>query len=79
MQSTVRIPAPKKGSLTKYGYRLAKPEAERDVALKRAVKEYGPTTTIRKLNVVGIYNKNRNPTITKKVRTDMAFVRKLKK
>jgi len=76
-QSKVKIPAPKKGSLTKYGYKLAKPVEERDVALKKIAKAYGKTDAIRKLNVIATYNKNVRPQLTRKIKKDMQFIREL--
>lgn len=72
-KSKVRIYV-KKGGLK--GYKVRDPLDKKRAALKRLVKQYGYSTIIKRLNVIGIYNKNRYPEITKKVRSDMAYLRK---
>lgn len=52
----------KKNSLAKYGYSSSKGVRSRHIALGKAVKAYGPHVVWKKLNVVGILNKNRSPT-----------------
>ena len=51
----------KRQSLTKYGYSSKKSVKERQSALTKAVKHYGSEVVWKKLNVVGILNKNRSP------------------
>ena len=48
-------------SLTKYGYSSKGKLTERREALKKAVKKYGHEKVWKKLNLVGILNKNRSP------------------
>lgn len=48
-------------SLTKHGYSSKGKMIERREALKKAVKAYGPEKVWKKLNLVGILNKNRSP------------------
>ena len=66
------------GSLTKHGYNLSKKSSSRRTSLKKAVKEYGTSSVIKKLNVLNLYNKRKSPEIVKKVQGDMKFVRALK-
>lgn len=48
-------------SLTKHGYSSKGKMIERREALKKAVNAYGPEKVWKKLNLVGILNKNRSP------------------
>ena len=50
-----------KCSLSKYGYSSKVKLVERREALKKAVKAYGHEKVWKKLNLVGILNKNRSP------------------
>jgi hypothetical protein len=70
----VRIAVEHKGSLTKFGWSSSKNKEERQKALKRASKEFDGGEIIKKLNLLAIYNKNRNPKLVNKVHTDMHFV-----
>lgn len=67
----------KKGGLTKYGYKLAHNYEKRTAALKKSLKEYSPTTLIRKLNALRTLHKNTNPYYARKLTRDMEWVRKL--
>jgi len=66
------------GSLTKHGYAVSKKSSSRRSSLKKAVKEYGTSSVIKKLNVLSIYNKRTSPQTVKTVKSDMKFVRTLK-
>ena len=66
------------GSLTKHGYAVSKKSSSRRNSLKKAVKEYGTSSVIKKLNVLSIYNKRTSPQTVKTVKSDMKFVRTLK-
>lgn len=66
------------GSLTKHGYNLSKKYSSRRTSLKKAVREYGTSSVIKKLNILNVYNKRKSPEIVKKVQGDMKFVRTLK-
>ncbi|WP_290595824.1 MULTISPECIES: hypothetical protein [unclassified Archaeoglobus] len=46
-------------------------------AAKRMVKKDGYATVIRRLNIVRIWNKNRNPRLAKRVEKVMAKLRRL--
>lgn len=66
----------KKGELIKYGYRVMLPEKQRRKSLKRAYKEF-PNLT-RKLNVLALFNKNKHQEITRRVKRDIQYIKKLK-
>jgi hypothetical protein len=76
----------KKGSLGQYGYKALSPKRSRQRSLQKAHKglsialgseSKARSTLIKKLNVLSIYNKNVNPALSKSVKGDMAYVRKL--
>lgn len=67
------------GSLSKYGYALSKTASERDSALKKILKAYGYSTTIKKLNAIAVLFRNTQPAYTRKLERDMGYVRKLDK
>ena len=75
-----RIPLKKHATLSVHGYVgvASLSAAARRAALVRAVAALGTTYVIRKLNVLAIYNKRRNPGLAAKFRKDMAFVQSLK-
>lgn len=86
--SPVRIPLKRHDTLSRHGYggvsmsgvdqgvkRLS--VSARREALVRAVRDYGPTYVIRKLNVLAIYTKNKDPTLSRTYRADMRFVQGL--
>jgi len=66
------------GSLTKHGYTLSGSRESRRRSLKKAVKEYGTSSTIKKLNVISVYNKRSHPKTSRKAKEDMEFVRTLR-
>lgn len=76
----VRIPLKKHHTLSVHGYvgvgGLS--VAQRRVALVKAAAALGPTYVIRKLNVLAIYNRNKNPGLAAIFRKDMAFVQSLR-
>jgi len=66
-----------KGSLRKHGYALTDITlVDRRKALRKAVKNEGALAVFRKLNVIGIYQKNTNPQISKRAIADRNWVRK---
>ena len=67
----------KPGMLTSYGYHIALPVKERQDALTKAYKAYGLSKLIKRLNILGVYNKYKNPKITETVHKDMDFIHKL--
>lgn len=75
-KSKVRIPITHKGSLSKYGYSLKKTKLSRHRALNKAIKVYGPAETIKKVNVLSIYNKKYHKTAAKKAHSDVVYIEK---
>lgn len=86
--SAVRIPLKRHDTLSRHGYggmsklganqgvkRLS--VAARHAALVRASRDYGTTYVIRKLNVLAIYTKNKDPALSQTYRADLAFVQQL--
>ena len=69
------IPKLRKGELSKFGYSSSKVASERHKALSKAVKEYGYLSTFRKVNVLSTLNKNRNPVLAKKFKSDANWIR----
>jgi hypothetical protein len=69
------IPVLYKGSME--GYSTKSPLKTRRSALKRTLRKHGFSSTIKKLNVLNVYNKNRNPIVSKIALKDMNYVRKL--
>ena len=67
----------KPGMLTSYGYHIDLPVKERQDALTKAYKAYGLSKLIKRLNILGVYNKYKNPKITETVNKDMEFIHKL--
>jgi hypothetical protein len=63
--------------LTSFGYHVDLPVKEREIALKKAYKSYGYSTLIKRLNILTVYNKYKNPEIVDIVQKDMDFVRKI--
>jgi hypothetical protein len=73
-KSKVRIPITHKGSLAKYGYSLKKSKLARHRALSKAVRVYGPGETIKKVNVLSIYNKKHHKKAAEKAHSDVKYV-----
>lgn len=68
----------KEGLLKKVGYNVnAKPKTRR-MAVARAVKKYGRTSTIRKLNAVAVFTKRTSPMKSRKFKTDMRIAQHMK-
>lgn len=72
----VRITLKKHNTLGRHGYRTVADltNSERQLALVGAIAEFGPTYVIRKLNVLAIFNKTKNPALSALFRRDIAFV-----
>jgi hypothetical protein len=71
------LPKLKKGSLTSLGYGIREKTAIRHAALKKALKKYGYSSLIKKLNILVVYNKNAHPDISSIAHSDMMFVEQL--
>ncbi len=68
----------KEGLLKKVGYSVSASKTRRHAAVKRAVKKYGKTSTIRKLNAVAVYTRKSSPAKSRAFRSDMKFAQKMK-
>ncbi len=68
-----------RGSLKKYGYNdvAHKSVDARHRSLRKAVKAYGSTKVIRKLNAVAVLTKNTNRKLSAKFNADKKFVMRL--
>lgn len=73
-----RIGPLKKGLLTKVGYSVTRKVPARRRAVARAVKKYGRTSTIRKLNAVAVYTRRTAPAKSKRFKADMKFAQTMK-
>lgn len=62
--------------LTKYGYHSSETAAKMHAALKKAISAYDRNSVIRKLNAVYVLNRNTNPTVAEKFRSDQRWVSK---
>ena len=60
----------KKGTLSQFGYSSFDTITNRRKALGKAVRKLGYGTVVKKVNVVAILNKNRNPTVSRKMNAD---------
>ena len=68
----------KEGGLTSVGYSASAKTSTRRKAVDRAVKKYGKTGTIRKLNAVAVYTRRTSPAKSKVFKADMKYVQKNK-
>ena len=67
----------KQGDLKTVGYDHTDSAEKRHTALIKAVSEYGPLSTLRKLNAIAVLNKNVAPTRAKIYRTDRDWIKKI--
>ena len=70
------LPKLKKGSLTKYGYSTSVSESKRHIALKKALKAYGYSTLVKKLNAVKLLTKNTNPKNSRIYGRDLKWIQR---
>ena len=72
------LPIPVKGALGKYGYsNIAKTLArDRREALLKGVKDTDYATIIRRINLIANYNKNSNPQVFKRIKSDITWMQK---
>lgn len=66
-----------KGTLGKYGYHSKESKEKRHAALKIAILHIKPLSVYRKLNVLYILNKNRNPKISKLFKEDAEWLKNI--
>lgn len=68
----------KVGSLTKFGYHLDEPAKKRHTALNKAVRAYGKTKTMYKVNALSVLLKNTSPKLAAATRSDKAYIKRMK-
>lgn len=68
----------KKGLLKKVGYDVTKSRTRRRSAVSRAVKKYGRSSTIKKLNAIAVLTRRTSPAKSKKFKADMRAAQKMK-
>ena len=73
------LPPLNKGSLTKYGYSSKLSDEERQKSLKKALKVYGYSSVVKKLNAIKILTKNTDPKRSKIYSKDLKYVQKREK
>lgn len=73
-KAKIYLPKLKSGSLTKYGYSVSEPQKSRKRSLKKAIKKYGKSGVIKKLNAVRLLTRNTSPKNSKKYTQDINFV-----
>jgi hypothetical protein len=68
----------KKGSLKRYGYSVHDSKEDRRKSLKKAVKKYGYSSLIKKLNYVKVLSKSTSPSNSKIYGQDIKYLQKKK-
>ena len=58
------------------GYRIKDTMKSRRSILKKLLQKNSYSSIIKRLNILSIYNKNRYPEISKKVKSDISFIQK---
>ena len=66
----------RKGELKKHGYAYLLPEMQRRNALRKAIGEFGPLSTYRKLNAASKLTVSENPAASKAFADDRNWIRK---
>lgn len=64
----------KPGLMKAVGYDVSAPTSRRHAAVDKAVKKYGKTSTIRKLNAVAVYTRRTSPAKSRTFKSDMKYV-----
>ena len=64
------------GGLSSVGYSSSAKASTRRKAVDRAVKKYGPLSTLRKLNAVAVYTRRTSPAKSKVFKSDVKYVQK---
>jgi hypothetical protein len=64
-----------RGKLSEFNYNLHESAQKRHHALDRAVAVYGPLSVFRSVNILGVYNKYRNPALLPLVEDDKQYIR----
>jgi len=71
-----RIGPLKKGLMKKIGYSVSAKAPTRRKAVDRAVKKYGPLSTLRKLNAVAVYTRRTSPVKSRRFKSDVKYIQK---
>jgi hypothetical protein len=66
-----------KGTLGKYGYHTKVSKEKRHTALKKAILHIKPLSVYRKLNILYILNKNRNPKLSNLFKEDAEWLKNI--
>ena len=74
-RSPVRIKIKRKGELTSLGYRMKKSPSERHKALAKAVRKYGYSGVMKKINALYVFNKNQRPYLAKIAQNDKQYLK----
>lgn len=77
-RTSIVLPILKKGSLTKFGYSTREPENKRRSALRKALKVYGYSSLIKKLNAVKLLTRNTSPSNSRIYGSDIKYIQNLK-
>lgn len=75
-KSKIRIPVSHSGTLTSLGYYMHDTQKKRHKALKKALKIYGYSLLMKKINLLYVYNKNKNPKIANIAQSDKKWLMK---
>jgi hypothetical protein len=67
----------RKGELSKHGYDYKLPEIQRHAALQKAISEYGPLSTYRKLDAASKLTAQTSPQSSQAFATDRNWIRKM--
>jgi hypothetical protein len=78
MSSKPKVKITLKGNLGKYSTKLKLQERRKELIklIKTKKKDYAPIKILRRLNVLYIFNKNKNPELAQKFRRDFKYVKK---
>ena len=66
----------KTGELAHVGYSVGSKATARHRAVDKAVKKYGKTSTLRKLNAVSVYTRRTSPVKSRTFKSDVHYVQK---
>lgn len=75
-KSKITIQVQRPGSLTSLGYHMHDSAGSRHNALKKAVNKYGYAKTMSKINLLYLYNKNRNHSLSDIATADKNWLKK---
>ena len=66
----------KKGLMGQLGYSVNDPVSRRRAVVDKAVRKFGPLSTLRKLNAVAVYTRRTSPVKSKTFKSDVRYVQK---